>query len=98
MEVIFLLIMGKVKPLKKPFVFKNKSVVKLTPWKYALPVSICLVSSMVSTFALFSKIGLAVEGSIVSIWFWPLIFGLIIVTWVLSFIAVQSWKRKYLNE
>ncbi|MEJ7520237.1 solute:sodium symporter family transporter [Staphylococcus saprophyticus] len=97
-EIIFLLIMGKVKPLKKPFVFKNKSVVKLTPWKYALPVSICLVSSMVSTFALFSKIGLAVEGSIVSIWFWPLIFGLIIVTWVLSFIAVQSWKRKYLNE
>ncbi|MDH5140538.1 solute:sodium symporter family transporter [Staphylococcus cohnii] len=97
-EIIFLLIMGKVKPLKKPFVFKNKSVVKLTPWKYALPVSICLVSSMVSTFALFSKIGLAVEGSIVSIWFWPLILGLIIVTWVLSFIAVQSWKRKYLNE
>ncbi|MGX5789584.1 solute:sodium symporter family transporter [Staphylococcus equorum] len=98
MEIIFLLIMGKVKPLKTPFVFKDKSVVDLTPWKYALPVSICLVSSMISTFALFSKIGLAVEGSIVSIWFWPLILGLIIVTWMLSFIAIQSWKRKYLNE
>ncbi|KRG11065.1 solute:sodium symporter family transporter [Staphylococcus sp. NAM3COL9] len=97
-ETIFLLVLGKVKPLKEPFTFKDKSVVDLTPWKYAVPVSICLVSSMIFTFALFSEIGLAVEGSIVSIWFLPIVIALIILACLLSFISIKFWKRKYSNE
>ncbi|MGX5789954.1 solute:sodium symporter family transporter [Staphylococcus equorum] len=31
LETLFLLVLGKVKPLKEPFVFKDKSVVDLTP-------------------------------------------------------------------
>ncbi|WP_426429014.1 solute:sodium symporter family transporter [Staphylococcus equorum] len=98
LETLFLLVLGKVKPLKEPFVFKDKSVVDLTPWKYAVPVSICLVGSMIFTFILFSKLGLAIEGSIVSIWFLPLVITLIIFTSLLSFIAIKSWDKKYLNK
>lgn len=98
LETLFLLVLGKVKPLKEPFVFKDKSVVDLTPWKYAVPVSICLVGSMIFTFILFSKLGLAIEGSIVSIWFLPLVITLIIFTSLLSFIAIKSWDKKHLNK
>ena len=97
-EIIFLLVMGRFKPLKQPFVFINKSRVDLTPWKYATPVSICLVSTMIFTFTLFSKIGLAIEDGIVSIWFWPFTLVLVIATLIASLIAVQSWKRKYLSK
>lgn len=98
LETLFLLVLGKVKPLKEPFVFKDKSVVDLTPWKYAVPVSICLVGSMIFTFILFSKLGLAIEGSIVSIWFLPIVITLIIFTSSLSFLAIKSWDKKYLNK
>lgn len=98
LETLFLLVLGKVKPLKEPFVFKDKSVVDLTPWKYAVPVSICLVGSMIFTFILFSKLDLAIEGSIVSIWFLPLVITLIIFTSLLSFIAIKSWDKKHLNK
>lgn len=97
-ETIFLLVFGKIKPLKEPFIFKNQSVVDLTPWKYAVPVSICLIASMIFTFILFSKIGLAIEGRIVSIWFLPIVMALIILSCLLSFISINSWKRKYLNN
>lgn len=97
-ELLFLLILGKIMPLQVPFTFQDKAVVNLTPWKYALPVSICLLGSIVFTFGLFSKIGLAIEGSIVSIWFWPFSIILSICTIVLSFIAIKNWKKKYLHE
>ncbi|MGW7918015.1 solute:sodium symporter family transporter [Staphylococcus xylosus] len=97
-ELLFLLILGKIIPLQVPFTFQNKAVVSLTPWKYALPVSICLLGSIVFTFGLFSKIGLAIEGSIVSIWFWPFTIILTICTIVLSFISIKNWKKKYLHE
>lgn len=97
-ETIFLLILGKVKPLKEPFVLENKAVVDLTPWKYAVPVSICLVGGMIFTFALFSEIGLAIEGSIISIWFLPLVIVLIIFTCLLTFISIKSWNKKYSSK
>ncbi len=40
-------------PLQVPFTFQNKAVVNLTPWKYALPVSICLLGSIVYIWVIF---------------------------------------------
>src|SRR5699024_2741497 len=97
-EIIFLLVMGRFKPLKQPFVYIYKSRVDLTPCKYATPVSICLVSTMIFTFTLFSKIVLDIDDGIVSICFWSFTLVLVIATLIASLIAVQSWKRKYLSK
>ena len=59
--VLFMLIMGKVKPVKKEFVLKNSHAVNMKPWKYRYGFSAVLVSIMVDIYLLFSSLGLAGE-------------------------------------
>jgi SSS family solute:Na+ symporter len=94
-EVAIMLLIGMIKPLKIPFVFEQNSKVDMTPWKYTLPVTVVLLSTMTFTYILFSPIGLASQNNIVSIWFWPMSISLIIICIILYYIALKYWNEKY---
>ena len=57
-EVGIMLGIGYWMPLEKPWNFTNKATVDMTPWRYAVPVAITMVSGMIMTYLLFSPIGL----------------------------------------
>ncbi|WP_152655217.1 solute:sodium symporter family transporter [Oceanobacillus sp. CFH 90083] len=94
-EVALMLVIGMIKPLDKPFVFKTNAQVSMVPWKYALPVTVTLLGAMVFSYILFSPIGVASPENIVSGWFWPATIALIIVTAFLYLFALKSWNKKY---
>lgn len=55
--VVFMLIMGVVKPKKDVFVLENKHVVKMVPWKYRYEFSAFLVAIVASVYVLCSPLG-----------------------------------------
>ncbi|PAE17800.1 solute:sodium symporter family transporter [Virgibacillus sp. 7505] len=98
-EVVFMLIMAKIKPLKviKPVFYAENGEDHLVPWKHAIPVSITLIFSIVIFYVIFSPIGLAYEEAAVSNWFWPVIAILIAANVVLYIVSIKTWHRKYHN-
>lgn len=95
-EVAFMLLMAKVKPIKKvqPFSY-TVSKERMVPWKYAIPVSITLVASIIFVYFVFSPIGLAYQSGIVSPWFWPCTGILLVTTAILYLAALKNWHAKY---
>ena len=80
-EVGIMLLVGYLFPRKTMWTFRRKELVDLTPWKYALPCAISLLSCVVGVYLLFSPIGL-VDG--IGPYFAPLVALLIVlnsVTW-----------------
>ena len=80
-EVGIMLLVGYLFPRKTMWTFRKKDLVDLTPWKYALPCAISLLSCVVGVYLLFSPIGL-VDG--IGPYFGPLVALLIVlnsVTW-----------------
>jgi len=80
-EVGIMLLVGYLFPRKTMWTFRKKELVDLTPWKYALPCAISLLSCVVGVYLLFSPIGL-VDG--IGPYFAPLVALLIVlnsVTW-----------------
>lgn len=60
LDVLLMLIIGKLKPMKIPFeIQQNENKVDLTPWKYGKYIGVFVVVCMVGMYILFSKIGLA---------------------------------------
>lgn len=92
-NVAIMLILGKIKPLPEPVVFKKaSSIVDMTPWKHAVPVSILLVYSIVLLYVVFSPLGF-VNGVDASF-----IIALITITAIalgLIAFAYKTWDRKY---
>lgn len=56
--VVFMLIMGVVKPKKDVFVLENKHVVQMVPWKYRYEFSAFLLAIIVTFYILLSPLGL----------------------------------------
>ena len=80
-EVGIMLLVGYLFPRKTMWTFRKKELVDLTPWKYALPCAISLLSCVVGVYLLFSPIGL-VDG--IGPYFAPLVALLIVLnsaTW-----------------
>ncbi len=80
-EVGIMLLVGYLLPRKIMWTFRKKELVDLTPWKYALPCAVSLLSCVVGVYLLFSPIGL-VDG--ISTYFAPLVALLIVLnslTW-----------------
>ncbi|MEC0302798.1 sodium:solute symporter family transporter, partial [Terribacillus saccharophilus] len=98
-EVAFMLIMAKVKPLRtiKPVFYAENGEDHLVPWKHAIPVSITLIFSIVIFYVIFSPIGLAYEEAAVSNWFWPVIAILLAANVVLYIVSIKTWHQKYHN-
>lgn len=94
-EILVMLIIGWINPLKSPFTFKSNPKVDMTPWKYTLPVTVILLGTIVFTYILFSPIGLASQHNIVSFWFWPVTFLLIVIVTICYYFALKHWSEKY---
>ena len=84
LEVAVMLVLGFLNPLETPWVYRNKEVVDLKPWRYVIPLSITLFSAIVFLYLLFSPLGV-VNGF--SGLFWTLVS-------VLSLINVFIWLVK----
>ena len=81
LEVGIMLLTGYLFPRETLWIFRKKDLVDLTPWKYAFPCAVSLLSCVVGVYLLFSPIGL-VDG--ISNYFAPLIallIGLNSITW-----------------
>ena len=83
-EVAIMLVVGLKYPTENSWTYTSKSMVDMTPWRFALPCSVTLLSCVIALYLLFSKIGLVCG---LSIWFWPLlsvVFGINVLTWWLA--------------
>ncbi len=60
-EVAIMLFAGWLRPAE-PWSFQPKGLVDLKPWRFAIPTSTTLFSSVVATYVLFSKLGVASGG------------------------------------
>lgn len=58
-NVIIMLVIGKMKPRETDYVQVYTEKVDITPWKYAKTVSVIAIIIMVCVYALFSRIGIA---------------------------------------
>lgn len=96
-EVGIMLLIGNVKPLKTPYVYKKNAQVELAPWKYSLLTTVILLTLVVMTYVVFSPIGLAYETAIVSPYFWPLMGGVLLLSIIMSYLSMKVWNKKYEN-
>ncbi|RIW32276.1 solute:sodium symporter family transporter [Bacillus salacetis] len=94
-EVLMMIVIGKWKPLEKAYHYQADSKVAMTPWKYALPMSIILLSSVAVVYVIFSPIGLAYSEGVVSSSFWPVIAGIVVAAVLLIKAALKNWNKKY---
>jgi solute:Na+ symporter, SSS family len=94
-EVLMMIVIGKWKPLEKAYHYQSDAKVAMTPWKYALPMSIILLSSVAIVYVIFSPIGLAYSAGLVSAGFWPAIVGIVIAAALLIVAALKHWNKKY---
>ena len=76
LEVMVMLAAGYLDPLQTPWVYSNREVVDLTPWKYVIPLSVTLFSAIVFLYLLFSPVGV-VHGF--STLFWPIVSLLLVI-------------------
>ncbi|KPB03161.1 solute:sodium symporter family transporter [Bacillus sp. CHD6a] len=96
-EVGIMLLIGNVKPLKTPYVYKKNAKVELTPWKYSLLTTVILLTLVVMTYVVFSPIGLAYESAIVSPYFLPIISCVLFLSIIMSYLSMKVWNKKYEN-
>lgn len=57
--VSIMLIIGKIKPMEKPYVLKDRKIVDTTEWEYRDEASLVVLGTMFTAYIVFSKFGLA---------------------------------------
>jgi SSS family solute:Na+ symporter len=72
-EVGIMLLAGYLRPMAVAWSYEKRDLVDLTPWRYAVPAALTLLSAVVFLYLLFSPVGL-VNG--LSTLFWPLVAAL----------------------
>ncbi|MDO9476033.1 MAG: solute:sodium symporter family transporter [Pseudohongiella sp.] len=85
-EVAIMLAFGWARPRSEDWSYQPRRLLDLTPWRFAIPCAVTLMSCVIALYLLFSPIGL-VGG--LSTAFWPLIVALVVVN-VLIWIK-QAW-------
>ncbi len=58
-EVVIMLLAGRLSPRAEPWHLKDHHQVEMTPWRFARPVAFTLLSMVVGLYVLFSPVGLA---------------------------------------
>ncbi|MDO6657277.1 solute:sodium symporter family transporter [Anaerobacillus sp. 1_MG-2023] len=94
-EVAIMMVVGRISPLPEAYEFRANPKVDMVPWKFTIPVSVVLISLVVMVYILFSPVGLAYAGGMVSAWFWPSILGAAVVGTLCYLFALKSWNKKY---
>lgn len=74
-EIVIMLGFGYLRPSQRIWQYEKANLVDLTPWRFATPCAITLMSCVIGLYLLFSPIGL-VDG--LSAAFWPLIAALLL--------------------
>lgn len=97
-EIALMLIIGWFKPLDQPVTFRANAKINMTPWKYALPMTVLLLGSIIFSFVLFSPIGIASQKNIISVWFWPVTIVVIILIIIFYIVSLKSWNKKYKDK
>ena len=87
-EVAIMLTAAKITPRETPWTFTPEARTDMTPWRFAMPVAVTLMSAVVATYLLFSPIGLA-DGQL-GLAFWALISGLGILNAIAWFLPRRS--------
>jgi solute:Na+ symporter, SSS family len=59
LDVLVMLLVGKLHPRKTDYILPESHAVDLTPWKYAKPCAACSIILMLAEYLLFSPVGLA---------------------------------------
>ena len=85
-EVAIMAAIGHFLPMQTAWTFESRSLVSMTPWRYALPASFTLVTGIILLYLLFSPIGL-VGG--LSGQFWWLVGLVILVNIALSVLVLK---------
>ena len=88
LEVAIMLIIGGYQPRTKAWHFKPMQKVDMTPWVFAIPCAVTLISMVVMLYLLFSPVGLV--GGLSEL-FWPLVVALVLSNCLI-------WWRFYANR
>lgn len=83
-EVAIMLLFGWLKPRSEDWSYQPRRLLDLTPWRYAIPCAVTLMSCVVALYILFSPVGL-VGG--LSAAFWPLTGVVLLIN-----IVVWTWQ------
>lgn len=75
LEVAIMLLIGSYQPRTKAWHFKPMQKVDMTPWVFAIPCAMTLISMVVMLYLLFSPVGLV--GGLSDL-FWPLVVALVL--------------------
>ncbi len=86
LEVLIMLAAGALWPRRRAWSFRRRERVDLTPWRFAIPCAVSLLSCVAALYLLFSPVGL-VNG--LSDAFWPLL-GLL----ALGNLAAWLWRPR----
>ena len=87
-EVAIMLAAAKLAPRQTPWTFAPQARTDMTPWRFAMPVAVTLMSAVIATYVLFSPIGLA-NGQL-GLAFWGSISGLAVINAIAWFFPKQS--------
>lgn len=94
-EISIMLAIGKLYPARKAWSYTPQPKIDMKPWKYALATAVVLIGLMFDMYVVFSPIGLAYEGGIVSPYFWPVLAGVVLLTAVVARWSVKKWNGTY---
>lgn len=89
-EVGMMLVVGHLFPRPVPWKYATQHKVDLTPWRFAVPVAVTLMSAVVLVYLLFSAIGL-VGG--LSAGFWPLVACVALVNLLVWWQSIARQRR-----
>ncbi len=90
-EVSIMLLLGSLYPAKA-WQYPNRSVVDMTPWRFARPTAIILFAAIVLSYLLFSPIGL-VGGLTAGFWVWA---GVVLTIAMLAcFWCDRLWRQAH---
>ncbi|MBA4493447.1 solute:sodium symporter family transporter [Paenactinomyces guangxiensis] len=97
-EVAIMMVIGKIRPRKEPYVYKVNSGVEMIPWKYSIATAVVLFSLVVMMYVFFSPIGLAYGKGYVSSLFWPVMIAIVTITAIALYFSVTRWNKKYADS
>ena len=90
MEVAIMLIAGYLKPRETPWAFERANLVDLTPWRFAKPVAVSLLSLVVALYSVFSPLGIVGNN-------FSMVFNIIIGMLVIGNLAVWGISLRQRN-
>ena len=89
-EVCIMLVLGWWRPRQATWTFHRRDTLDLSPWRYAIPCAVSLLSCVVALYLLFSPVGL-VGG--VGPWFAPLLSLLLLANAGIWWAFVRGYWR-----